>query len=115
MVCRSTWRVASGPREGVSIFSYRNADATYLYYGLRAGGAVVMHRGRRLPDGWEFFSDEGTGATGVRSRVTITRLAEKRFRLVAELAEGDGPWKVEATEHYRPVDSGVQSSSDRSR
>jgi hypothetical protein len=31
MICRSTWRVASGPREGVSIFSYRNADATYLY------------------------------------------------------------------------------------
>ena len=103
MVCRSTWRTETGPREGVSIFSYRAADSTYLYYGLRAGGAAVMMQGRRLPDGWEFSNDEGSGAGRVRTRVTITRLNDKRFRLVAETATGDGPWTVASTDHYRPI------------
>jgi hypothetical protein len=100
MVCRSTWRVASGPREAWSIFSYRAADSTYLYYGLRPSGAVDPMRGRRVADGWEFLSESGTGATRQRARVTIARLDSMQFRLVAEVAVGDGPWTVEGTEHY---------------
>lgn len=103
MVCRSTWRVASGAREGWSIFSYRAADDTYLYYGVRAGGAVEPMLGRRLADGWEFLSDNGAGPTRQRARVTITRLAPQRFRLVASTAVGDGPWTVADTEHYVPA------------
>ena len=72
MVCRSTWRVASGPREGMSIFSYRAADSTYLYYGLRAGGAVQALEGHRLPSGWQFLGETGAGPTRQRTRVTRT-------------------------------------------
>jgi hypothetical protein len=103
MVCRSTWRTASGPREGWSIFSYRSSDSTYLYYGLRAGGAVEPMRGRRLVDGWEFLSESGEGASRQRVRVTITRVNPKRFRLVAEAAVGDNPWTIQDTEHYVSV------------
>ena len=103
MVCRSTWRTASGPREGWSIFSYRASDSTYLYYGLRAGGPVEPMRGRRLVDGWEFVSESGEGPRRQRARVTITRLNPKRFRLVAEAAVGDGPWTTEDTEYYVSV------------
>ena len=103
MVCRSTWRLPSGPREGWSIFSFRTADSTYLYYGVRAGGGVEPMRGSRLGDGWEFVSDVGEGPARQRARVTINRLETQRFRLVAESAVGDGPWTVEGTEHYVPA------------
>ena len=103
MVCRTTWRTATGPREGWSIISFSAAESTYLYYGLRAGGAVEPMRGRRLADGFEFTSESGTGASRQRARVTVTRLDPRRFRLVAESAVGDGPWKVEDTEHYVPA------------
>jgi hypothetical protein len=104
MVCRSTWRVPSGAREGWSIFSYRAADSTYLYYGLRAGGSVEPMQGRRLPDGWEFMSEVGVGADRQRLRITITKSEAQRFRLVASVAVGDGPWTVADTEHYVPTD-----------
>jgi len=100
MVCRSTWRSSSGPRESWSIFSFSATDSSYLYYGLRAGGAVEPMRGRRVADGWEFASEVGVGPARQRVRVTITRLEALRFRLVAESAVGDGPWTVEDTEHY---------------
>jgi hypothetical protein len=103
MVCRSTWRSASGAREGWSIFSYRAADSTYLYHGFRGGGAVEPMLGRRLADGWEFLSETGTGESRQRVRVTITRLESQRFRLVASTAVGDGPWVIADTEHYVPA------------
>jgi hypothetical protein len=103
MVCRSTWTGPSGAREGWSIFSYGAADSTYLYYGLRAGGAVEPMSGRILADGWEFLSEVGAGPTRQGLRVTITRLAPQRFRLVASSSIGDGPWTVVDTEHYVPA------------
>ena len=103
MICHSRWHVPSGQREGISIFSYNEADSTYLYYGLRPGGLVEQLRGRRLKDGWVFESAAGKGDPPVRSRVTISTVAPGRFKLVAESATGDGPWQVEGTEHYRPL------------
>ena len=103
MVCRSTWSAPTGAREGWSIFSYRAADSTYLYYGVRAGGAVEAMVGRRLADGWEFLSEVGAGPTRQRVRVTITRLEAQRFRLLASTSVGDGPWTVADTEHYVPA------------
>ncbi len=105
MICRSTWETATGPREGMSIFSFNAADSTYMYYGLRAGGLVEPMRGRSTDNGsgWEFVSEKGEGATRLRERVTITTLGAGRFRLVAESATGDGAWKIEGTQHYRPA------------
>lgn len=103
MVCRSTWRVATVPREGVSMFSYRAADSTYLYYGLRAGGAVEALEGRRIPEGFQFWTPRGSGPNRDMIRVTMTREGPGRFRFIAESAVGDGQWKPEGTEHYVPA------------
>lgn len=100
LVCRSTWRVATGPREAWSIYSYRAADSTYVYYGLRSGGAIETLEGRRSATGWEFFNQRGSGATRVRLRVTLTPLTQDRFRFTAETAVGDGPWTDPRSEHY---------------
>ena len=93
MTCRSSWRTESGPREGLSIFSY--AQETYLYHGFRTGGAVVTQRGHPTPDGWRFESDDG----GKRSRVTITATPEG-MRFVAETAEPGGAWKASPEVRY---------------
>ena len=103
MVCKSTWQTPTGPREGWSIFSFRAADSTYIYTGLRAGGTLVPMTGRSLPDGWEFLSETGSGATRERAKVAITRLGPQRFRLVASTATGDGPWQEAGVEHYIPA------------
>lgn len=102
MLCKSTWQTASGPREGLSIFSFNAADSMYLYYGLRAGGAVEAMRGRPTGDGWLFTAERGEGAARLRERVTIGR-TPAGFRLVAESAVGDGVWKVDATVNYRAI------------
>ncbi len=103
MVCRSRWSVATGPREGMSLFSYRAADSTYLYYGLRAGGAVEALEGRQVPGGFQFWTPPARGRRGERIRVTMTRVGPQRFDFVAESSLDGGPWKVEGTEHYVPA------------
>jgi hypothetical protein len=100
MICHSTWQVTSGPREGVSIFSFRASDSTYLYYGLRPSGAVEHMSGQRTADGFVFTSATGEGATRQRTRVTIRATAGAGFRFVAESSVGDGPWKEEGVETY---------------
>ena len=103
VVCRSGSRASTGEwREGVSIFSYRAADSTYLYHGFRSGGAVETLTGRATADGWDFGTEVGTGVTRQRQRVTITRLPDGGFRLVDALATGDGPFVAgDTTRHVR--------------
>jgi hypothetical protein len=103
MVCRATWQAATGPREGVSIFSYRAADSTYLYYGIRPSGAVEALEGRGIEDGFQFTGESGSGPERVRTRVTVTRTGPRGFRFLAESSRGDGPWEVAGTEHYVPA------------
>lgn len=68
--------------------------------------ALAFFEGSRwLPDGWEFSTDVGTGDSRVRTRVTIARIAAGRFRLVVETSQGARPWMIEATEHYRRLDT----------
>lgn len=101
MVCRGRSRAATGEwREGVSIFSYRAADSTYLYHGFRSGGAVEALTGRATADGWDFGAELGDGASRQRLRVTITRLPDGGFRLVDALAAGDGPFVPGDTTRY---------------
>lgn len=103
MVCRSRWRAATGPREGMSLFSYRATDSTYLYHGLRAGGAVEALEGRLIPGGFQFWTPRAQGTAGERIRVTMTRVGPQRFDFVAESSVDGGPWKAEGTEHYVPA------------
>lgn len=104
MICRARSRTSAGEsRESVSMFSFRPADSTYLYYGLRAGGAVEQLTGRAMPDGWEFLGETGAGPTRERKRVTIARLTDGRFRLVEAVARGDAPFSAADSIHYVPA------------
>jgi len=109
MVCHSRWQAASGPREGLSIFSYREADSTYVYQGFRPSGAVQTLQGRVSEDGqtWEFWGEEGTGADRKRTRVQITPLGDGTFRFVEQTASGDAEWSAEETVTYRPASPAV--------
>jgi hypothetical protein len=106
MLCRSRSMSAAGAwREGLSMFSYRPADSSYVYYGLRPSGATQSLVGRPSPDGadWEFRGEEGTGAARERTLVRITRLPEGRFRFVEQTARGDAAFAGADTIHYRPA------------
>lgn len=108
MVCRSQWHTPAGLREGMSMFSYRAEDSTYLYYGLRSGGSVAAYEGKSVPGGFDFTSSGRAGAEGVRERITIRRVTPDRFRFTAESSTGDQPWKVDADLHFRRVTSSEQ-------
>jgi hypothetical protein len=106
MLCRSRSRSASGDwRDGLSMFSYRPTDSSYVYYGLRPSGATQQLVGRVAPDGdgWEFTGDETTAAGRVRTQVRIARLPNGRFRFVERTARGDAPFTTADTIHYRPA------------
>lgn len=93
MVCRSRWTVGGEAREGWSIFSYDEATRAYLYHGFRSGGGVVVQRGQPEGSGWRF-------ASGQR-RATLTPSGEGAFRLVHEVAAGEGAWKPAGEVNYR--------------
>ena len=102
VVCRSRSRSAAGDfREGISIFSYRPADSTYLYHGFRSSGAVETMTGRATADGWVFGAESGVGAARERARVTIVRRPDGGFLLLAATATGDGPFGAADTTRYR--------------
>lgn len=104
MVCRSRSKSASGEwRDGLSMFSYRTADSSYVYYGLRPGGASQMLLGKATDDGqgWEFSGEEGVLANRMRTLVRIAQLPGGRFRLVEQTARGEAPFAAADTVHYR--------------
>ena len=106
VVCRSRSRTSAGEwREGLSMFSYRPADSTYVYYGLRPSGGTQLLLGNSSPDGaaWEFRGDEGAGGDRLRTLVRITRLENGRFRFVEQTARGDSAFSGADTVHYRPA------------
>ena len=102
MVCRSRWATPSGPREGLSVFSFDSATGDYLYTGFRTGGALVMQRGREQSGRWLFKSERGEGPDRVRTRVTIEP-TDGGFAFLSESAKGDQPWQEGARVIYRRV------------
>jgi len=99
MVCRSRWMTATGAREGMSLFSYVEGEG-YVYYGMRASGAIERLQGRLDGDRWVWSGESAVAAKRMRSRATITPEGPDAFRFVEEVAEGDGPWKTETTVRY---------------
>lgn len=113
VVCRSRSRSAAGDlREGISIFSYRPADSTYLYHGFRSSGAVETMEGRATAVGWEFHAGSGAGASRERARVTIVRRPDGNFLLLAATATGDAPFGAADTTRYRRLPDAPPASPD---
>jgi hypothetical protein len=107
MICRARSRAANGEsRESISMFSYRAADSTYLYYGLRPSGASEQLTGRATLEGWEFLGETGVGASRERKRVTIRRLPDGRFRFLEAVARGDSAFSAPDSIHYVPAPAG---------
>ena len=100
MVCRSRWKTATGPREGMSIFSYDAAAREYVYNGLRAGGTYVTLRGTEENGRWVLHSESGKGAERSRSRVTIEPNQQGGFNFLSEASTGDEPYKEQAKFAY---------------
>ena len=109
MVCRASYVSSRGPREAMSLISYRPADSTYMYYGMRASGIVQVLEAHILDGGvWEFQGEEGTGDERVRTRVVLTRLNPDRFRFEQQTATGLEEWGEPETIHYVRVDSATE-------
>jgi hypothetical protein len=110
VVCRSNWMAKSGPREGLSVFSYRSADSTYAYQGFRPSGGTQTLTGRVSSDGklWEFDGDEGAGESRLRTRVRIRPNADGSFRFTEQTATGTGDWSAEEVVTYRAAPAARQ-------
>ena len=100
IVCRSRVQTANGPRESLGVYSYDESIGEYLYHGFGASGTVFIERGQRVPSGFHFTSERGTGANRVRTRFTIVDAEQGRVNTVSETAKADGPWVVEERLEY---------------
>jgi hypothetical protein len=103
MVCVSRWKTTSGPREGMSVFSFDPKSSRYVYTGFRSGGGLVVLYGEEKAGRWQFSSDEGTGTSRVRTRVTIEGNNEQGFDFASDRSLGDEPWSQPSRVTYRRV------------
>jgi hypothetical protein len=100
IVCRARLQTADGPRETLGVYSYDQTRAEYLYHGFGARGSVTIERGQRIPKGFHFTSERGTGSDRVRTRFTIEEGTQGRVNTVSETAKAEGPWIVEEKLEY---------------
>jgi hypothetical protein len=102
LVCRSRTESANGVQEGLGVFSYRAADGRYVYRSFEPTGDVKEFEGRLLGETWQFVGTTGSGRSQRTTRMTITPGGERSFRLVEEIAIGNGPFQVQPEVRYVP-------------
>ncbi|MES2960658.1 MAG: hypothetical protein V4792_20885 [Pseudomonadota bacterium] len=100
IVCRARVQGANGTRETLGVYSYDPLSGEYLYHGFGARGGVSTERGQRIPKGFLFRSERGTGADKVQVRFTIAEAAQGRVNTVSETSTAGGPWIVEERLEY---------------
>ena len=93
-------QTASGARETLGTYSYDPTSGEYLAHSFGASGGVITERGQRIPKGFVFRSERGTGADKVQVRFTIEEAAQGRVNTVTETATAGGPWVVEERLEY---------------
>ena len=103
VVCRTSIQSGDKLREYLGIYSYDPHRAEYLYHGFGGSAGVYTERGQRMPKGFRFFSDRGSGADRVRTRMTLVESADGRVGTVTETATGDGPWEIKESVNYLRV------------
>ena len=100
VVCSASVQTANGPRESVGVYSYDTTGGEYLYHGFGFRGNVVTERGQRIPKGFRFMSERGTGADRVLTRFTIEEGPHGRVNTVSEVSKTAGSWVVEERLEY---------------
>ena len=105
LVCHATWTAPSGPREGLSVFSYRGTDGVYVYQGFRASGAVEVLVGEVSDDGrvFEFKGEDGSGSAFTLTRVAIQVNADGSIEFKEQTKTGElgtGTWTPETIVTY---------------
>ena len=100
IVCTPRWQFPNMTFEGLSVYSYDEKSGEYLSHKFRAFGRITTERGQRIPRGFRFMKEDGTGADRVRERFTIEEGVAGRVSTVSETAKGDGPWVVEDKQEY---------------
>ena len=100
IVCRASVQTAEGPRESLGVYSYDETKGEFVYHGFGSRGTVYIERGQRIPGGFRFMSERGTGADRVRTRFTIVEAAEGLVNTVSETAKPDGSWVVKERQEY---------------
>ena len=102
IVCKPRWENAKGSAEGLSVYSFDEANGVYVSPNFKANGTMAVESGRRIPGGFQFASESGVGAERVRERLTLEEAADGRVSVVSESAKGDGPWVIgRKTEYLR--------------
>jgi hypothetical protein len=99
-VCKPRWENAKGTAEGLSVYSFDEANGVYVSHVFKANGTVAVESGRRIPRGFQFASESGAGAERVRERLTLEDAADGRVNVLSESAKGDGPWVIERKTEY---------------
>lgn len=94
IVCRSRGQTAKGPWESLGVYSYDQTLGEYLYHGFGLRGAISIEKGKRIPNGFLFTSESGTGADRIRTRFTIVETASGRVATVTEEAKAGEAWVV---------------------
>lgn len=100
IVCAPRWRFPNMTFEGLSVFSYDDKSGEYLAHRFKAFGRVSTERGQRIPRGFRFMNEHGSGADRVRERFTLEEGVAGRVNTVLETAKGDGPWVTEDRDEY---------------
>lgn len=95
IVCTPRWQLANGAFSGLAVYSYDEKSGEYLSHAFKPFGRVATQKGERIPRGFRFMNERGTGADRVRERYTLEEGSEGRVHTVLETAKGDGPWVIE--------------------
>lgn len=95
IVCTPRWQSANGAFNGLAVYSYDENSGEYLSHAFKPFGRVATQRGQRIPRGFRFMNERGTGVDRVRERYTLEEDVGGRVSTVLETAKGDGPWVIE--------------------
>ena len=90
-------QTASGIRETLGTYSYDPTSGEYLAHSFGASGGVLTERGQRIPKGFVFRSERGTGADKVQVRFTI----EEAAQAASTVTKGHGRGPVSSREAWK--------------
>lgn len=83
----------------MSVFGYDAAEGRYTYAGFDDAGHQRVLRGHRVDGAWRFQGASERGPSWRRWQVTLTP-TDDGFRLVEEVSDRAGPWRVAVELEY---------------